>query len=280
MIAKNVLVLIGVGGIGQAIARRQGAGKVVLLSDFDERALGVAAKALEGTGYTVRTSRVDVSSRESVRALAHEANGLGDVAEVVHTAGLSPNMAPPDRILAVDLLGTALVLEEFGSIVAPGGAGLVISSMAGYMLPPLPPDIDRALADTPADELLKLPALQPSAVPDSGTAYGISKRANHLRIQAECLRWAERGARVNSISPGIIMTAMAEKELASPIGEAYRAMIAASATKRVGTPEEIASAAAYLLGPDAGFVTGSDLLIDGGVIAAIRAGRFQVQIGA
>jgi NAD(P)-dependent dehydrogenase (short-subunit alcohol dehydrogenase family) len=273
---SNVLVVIGVGGIGQAIARRQGAGKSLLLADFDERTLDAAATGLEGAGYAVTTMHVDVSSRQSTRALAEAANKLGNVTEIVHTAGLSPNMAAPDKILAVDLLGTAFVLEEFGSIVAPGGAGLVISSMAGYMPPPLPQEVNEALARTPADELLKLPILQPSAVPDSGAAYAISKRANHLRVQAESLRWGARGARVNSISPGIIMTPMAEKEMASPIGAAYRAMIEASAAKRVGTPDEIASAAAYLLGPDAGFVTGSDLLIDGGVIAALRAGRLKL----
>jgi NAD(P)-dependent dehydrogenase (short-subunit alcohol dehydrogenase family) len=273
---QNVSVVIGVGGIGQAIARRQGSGKSLLLADLDERTLEAAAQGLQATGYTVTTQRVDVSSRESVRALARAAAALGDVVEVVHTAGLSPNMAPPDKILAVDLLGVALVLEEFGQVVAAGGAGLVISSMAGYMPPPLPPEVDEALARTPADELLKLPFLQPEAVPDSGAAYALSKRANHLRVQAESLRWAERGARVNAISPGIIATPMAQTEMASPSGAGYRAMIEASAAKRVGTPDEVAAAAAYLLGPDASFVTGSDLLIDGGVIAALRAGRLKV----
>ncbi|RKG99098.1 SDR family oxidoreductase [Corallococcus carmarthensis] len=280
MANKNVLVVIGVGGIGQAIARRQGAGKAVLLADFDEQTLDAAAKGLEATGYAVTVRRVDVTSRASIHEVVKEASAIGAVTEVVHTAGVSPNMAPPDKILAVDLLGTALVLEEFGNIVAPGGSGVVISSMAGYMLPPLPPEVDLALANTPADELLKLPSLQPSAVPDSGSAYAISKRANHLRIQAECLRWAERGARLNSISPGIILTPLAQKEMSSPSGAGYRAMIAASAARRVGTPEEVASAAAYLLGPDAGFVTGSDLLIDGGVIPAIRMGRLNVRVEA
>ncbi|NNB92558.1 SDR family oxidoreductase [Corallococcus exiguus] len=278
--SKNVLVVIGIGGIGQAIARRQGAGKTVLLADFDERTLDAAAKSLEATGYAVSAMPVDVASRTSIHEVVKEASRLGAVTEVVHTAGVSPNMAPPDRILAVDLLGTALVLEEFGNIVAPGGAGIIISSMAGYMLPPLPTEVDLALATTPADELLKLPSLQPSAISDSGAAYAISKRANHLRIQAESLRWAERGARLNAISPGIILTPLAQKELSSPIGAAYRAMIAASALKRVGTPEEVASAAAFLLGPDAGFVTGSDLLMDGGVIPAIRMGRLNVEIKA
>lgn len=272
----NVIVIIGVGGIGQAIARRQGAGKTALLADVNEQALLATANALKGIGYTVDTSIVDVSSRESVRKLASRAAALGAVDQLVHTAGLSPNMAPPDRILAVDLLGTALVLDEFGRVMAPGGAGIVISSMAGHMPPPLGAEIDRALAHTPADELLNLPVLQPAAVTDSGAAYALSKRANQLRVQAESLRWGERGARINSISPGIIMTPLAQHEMDSPVGAVYRTMIDASVSKRVGTSDEVASAAAYLLGPEASFVTGSDLLIDGGVIAALRAGRLSL----
>lgn len=269
----DVLTIIGAGGIGLAIARRQGFGKTVVLADISVDTLAAAAESLTITGYRVVTQRVDVSSRESVRALVQAARDLGSIAQVAMTAGLSPNMAAADRILAVDLLGTALVLDEFGGVIASDGAGVVISSMAGYMPPPLPLDHDRALAQTPADDLLSLPFLQPAAVSDSGTAYGLSKRANHLRVQAESLRWAERGARINSISPGIIATPLAQYELASPVGPRYQAMIEASAARRMGTPDEVAAAAAYLLGPDAGFVTGSDLLIDGGVIAALRNGR-------
>lgn len=272
----DVVVVIGAGGIGMAIARRQGSGKRVLLADFNEQILNAAAMALASTGYDVSHQHVDVSERRSVRALAEAAARLGDVTQVVTTAGLSPNMAPPDRILAVDLLGVALVLEEFGRVIAPGGAGIVISSMAGYMPPPLPPEQDHALAHTPADQLLALPMLQKSAVPNSGAAYGLSKRANHLRVQAESMRWGERGARVNAISPGIILTPLAQHELDSPVGAGYGRMIDASPAKRMGTPEEVAAAAAYLLGPEAGFVTGSDLLIDGGVIAALRAGRWSL----
>jgi NAD(P)-dependent dehydrogenase (short-subunit alcohol dehydrogenase family) len=276
---RDVLVVIGTGGIGQAIARRQGAGKAVLLADHDEATLDAAAAALEATGYQVSTQRVDVADRASVRALADTAAALGSVTQVVNTAGLSPNMAAPDRILAVDLYGTAVVFEAFGRVIAPGGAGLVISSMAGHMLPALPPEQDRALANTPADALLALPFLQPAAVADSGAAYALSKRANHLRVQAEALRWGERGARVNAISPGIILTPLAKHEMDSSVGDAYRGLIAASAARRVGTPDEVAAAAAYLLGPEAGFVTGTDLLIDGGVIAALRTGRVQVAVG-
>ena len=271
----DVVVIIGAGGIGLAIARRQAFGKTVLLADFKQDILDAAGEMLRNAGYEVATRHVDVASRESVRSLAEAAAGLGTVMQVVNTAGLSPNMASPEEILRVDLYGSAVVFEEFEHVIAPGGAALVISSMAGHMLPALPPEQDHALAFTPAEELLALPFLAPGVVADTGTAYCLSKRANHQRVQAASLSWGERGARVNSISPGIIVTALARHELASPIGDTYRAMVAASPAKRMASPDEVAVLAAYLLGPDAGFVTGSDILIDGGVIAAMRAGRIK-----
>ncbi|MFC9839598.1 SDR family oxidoreductase [Rhodococcus sp. NPDC127530] len=270
--ANDVVVVIGAGGIGLAIARRQGFGKTVLLADFDEKTLQAAGEDLQGASYSVATQTVDVSSRESVRSLVDAAAAMGSVVQVVNTAGLSPNMAPPERVLAVDLYGSAVVFEEFERVIANGGAGLIISSMAGHMIGALPPEQDHALAFTPADELLDLPFLKADAVPNSMVAYMIAKRANHLRVQAAAMTWGARGARVNSISPGIIATPLAQHELNSDIGDGYRAMIAASPAKRMAPPEEIAVAASYLLGPDAGFVTGSDLLIDGGVIAAMKSG--------
>ncbi len=268
----EVIVIIGAGGIGIAIARRQGFGKHILLADFNEKLLESAAKELEVASYKVSTLKVDVSLRESVRALADKAASLGSVINVVNTAGVSPNMAPPERILAVDLYGSAVVFEEFERVIAPGGAGLIVSSMAGHMSAALPKEQDHALAFTPADELLKLPFLGPEGVPNSMVAYIISKRANHLRTQSASISWGKRGARVNSISPGIISTPLAQHELNSPIGDMYRAMIEASPAKRMASPDEVAVAANFLLGPDAAFVTGSDLLIDGGVISAMLAG--------
>lgn len=269
----EVVVVIGSGGIGMAIARRQGFGRTVLLADNNPAALAAAARELADAGYQVESQAVDVTSRGSVQALTDRAAALGMVTQLINTAGLSPNMAPPASVLAVDLYGVALVFELFEAIIAPGGCGIVISSMAGHMPPPLPVDQDQALAFTPADELLALPFLQADAVPDSMVAYGLSKRANHLRVQAACLSWGERGARVNSISPGIIMTPLARHEMASEHGPVYQAMIDASPAKRLASADEVAAAAAWLLGPEASFVTGSDLLIDGGVIAAMRAGR-------
>jgi NAD(P)-dependent dehydrogenase (short-subunit alcohol dehydrogenase family) len=269
----DVVVVIGVGGIGQAIARRQGMGKTLLLGDINPSTVQSAAKELENAGYDVSTGFLDVTSRDSVHTFANLAASLGSVMQVVNTAGLSPNMARPEKVLAVDLYGVALVFEEFERVIAPGGCGIVISSMAGHMPAPLPPEQEHALAFTPTDALLALPFLQGDAVRDSMQAYGIAKKANHLRVQAACLSWGERGARVNSISPGIIATPLAQHEMASESGPIYRAMIAASPSKRLASADEVASAAAYLLGPEANFITGSDLLIDGGVIAAMKAGR-------
>ncbi|RUN78307.1 SDR family oxidoreductase [Sphingomonas sp. TF3] len=272
--ANDVVVIIGAGGIGLAIARRQGFGKTVLLADFNEATLGAAADAMRAASYVVETQVVDVASRASVRALADKAASLGPVLQVVNTAGLSPNMAPPEKVLEVDLYGSAVVFEEFERVIAPGGAGLIISSMAGHMMRQLPEEQEHALAYLPADELLALPFLK--EIPNSLVGYMVAKRANFLRVQASAITWGAKGARVNAISPGIIVTPLAQHELNSPIGDGYRAMIAASPSQRMAPPEEIAIAASYLLGPDAGFVTGSDLLIDGGVIAAMRAGKLPV----
>jgi NAD(P)-dependent dehydrogenase (short-subunit alcohol dehydrogenase family) len=268
-VTTDVLVVIGSGAIGQAIARRTGVGKLILLADINTDSLTAAADLMETSGYNVRTQPVDVSSRESVRALAAAGAELGPVTGVVHTAGLSPAQATVDAILKVDLVGVALVLDEFGPVIAPGGSGVVISSMAGHMMPALTLDQDAALARTPVDDLLQLPLLQ--GLPNTGAAYSMSKRANALRVQAAAVEWGDRGARINSISPGIILTPLAKDEMSGPGAAGYQAMIKQSAAGRVGTTDEVATAAAYLL--DAGFVTGSDLLIDGGAIAAMKAGR-------
>ena len=264
----NVIVVIGAGLIGQAIARRVSSGKHVLLGDLRRDNVDAAAKVLSDAGFEVSTAIVDVSSRPSVHALVETATAIGTITGVIHAAGLSPTQASPTAILKVDLYGTALVLEEFGNVIAPGGAGVVIASMSGHRLPALTPEQDKALATTPTEELLALPMLQPDQVTDPLHAYQVSKRGNSLRVMAEAVRWGKRGARVNTISPGIIFTPLAMDELTGPRGDGYRRMITLSAAGRGGTPDEVGVVGALLMGPDGGFITGSDFLMDGGVTAA------------
>lgn len=270
---KDVTVLIGTGSIGQAIARRVSAGKHVLLADLRSENADAAAKVLSDAGFDVSTAVVDVSSRTSVHALTEGASSIGDVTGVIHAAGVSPTQASPSTILKVDLYGTALVLEEFGNVIATGGAGVVIASQSGHRLPALTPEENKALATTPADDLLALPMLQPERVTESLHAYQVSKRGNSLRAMAEAVRWGKRGARVNTISPGIIITPLAKDELTGPRGPGYRRMIELSPAGRAGTPDEVATVAALLMGTDGAFITGSDFLMDGGVTAAYYFGE-------
>jgi NAD(P)-dependent dehydrogenase (short-subunit alcohol dehydrogenase family) len=269
---SDVVVVIGPGSIGQAIARRVSTGKHVLLADLHQANADAAAEVMSNAGFEVSTTTVDVSSRESVLALVQAATALGDVAGVIHAAGVSPSQASPATILAVDLYGTAVVLEQFGEVIAQGGAGVVIASQSGHRLGALTATEDAALATTPADELLALPMLQPDKVKDSLHAYQLSKRANSLRVMAEAVRWGKRGARVNTISPGIIFTPLAKDELTGPRGEGCRRMIELCPVGRGGTPDEVGTVGALLMGPEGGFITGSDVLMDGGVTAAYRFG--------
>src|SRR5579862_5900075 len=271
----EVTVVIGAGSIGQAIARRVSAGKHVLLADLRQENADAAAKVLSDAGFEVNTASVDVSSRASVRALVETTAAIGDITGVIHAAGVSPTQASPATILRVDLYGTAVVLEEFGSVIARGGAGVVIASQSGHRLPALTPEQNKALAITPADELLALPMLQPDQITDPLHAYQISKRGNSLRVMAEAVRWGKRGARVNTISPGVIITPLARDELTGPRGEGYRRMIGLSAAGRAGTPDEVGNVAALLMGSDGAFITGSDFLMDGGVTAAYWFGELR-----
>src|SRR5919205_446731 len=265
---SDVVVVLGPGLIGQAIARRVGPGKHVVLADLREANAAAAAETMRNAGFDVSTTTVDVSSRDSVHTLVETATAHGDVTGIIHAAGVSPSQAPVEAILAVDLYGTAVVLEEFGNVVAPGGAGLVIASQSGHRLGALTPEQNQAPATTPAEELLALPMLQPDQVGDTLHAYQLAKRGNALRVMAEAVRWAKRGARVNTISPGIVVTPLAVDELTGPRGEGYRRMIEHSPVGRAGTPDEVGSVAALLMGPDGGFITGSDFLMDGGVTAS------------
>jgi NAD(P)-dependent dehydrogenase (short-subunit alcohol dehydrogenase family) len=270
---KNVTVVIGPGLIGQAIARRVSVGKHVLLADMRQDNANAAAETLGNAGYEVSVATVDASSREAVHDLAAASARMGAVTGLIHAAGVSPSQASPETIFKVDLYGTALVLEEFGNVIAPGGAGVVIASQSGHRLPPLSVEQNKALATTPVEELFGLPFLQPDQVTDSLHAYQIAKRGNSLRVMAEAVRWGKRGARVNTISPGIIITPLAKDELSGPRGGGYRRTIESSAAGRAGTPDEVGSVGALLMGPDGGFITGSDVLMDGGVTAAYWYGE-------
>ena len=272
-----VTVVIGAGQIGQAIARRTSAGKHVVLADLRKKNADAATEAFADAGFDVSTAVVDVSSRESVHALVETAVSHGDVTGVIHAAGVSPSQAPIETNLAVDLYGTALVLEEFGNVIAPGGAGVVISSQSGHRLAALTAEEDAALATTPTDELLDLPMLEAGRVTDTLHAYQLAKRGNSLRVMAEAVRWAKRGGRVNTISPGIIITPLARDELTGPRGEGYRRMVEQSPVGRAGTPDEVGTLAALLMGPDGAFITGSDFLIDGGVTASYFYGELAPQ---
>jgi NAD(P)-dependent dehydrogenase (short-subunit alcohol dehydrogenase family) len=273
----DVIVVIGAGQIGQAIARRVGVGKHVLLADMRQDNATAAAEILGNAGYEVSVATVDASSREAVHALVKAATERGNVTGLIHAAGVSPTQASPATILKVDLYGTALVLEEFGNVIARGGAGVVIASQSGHRLPPLTVEQNKALATTPVEQLLGLPCLQPDQVKDPLHAYQLSKRGNSLRVMAEAVRWGKRGARVNTISPGIIVTPLAKDELAGPRGAGYRRMIEVSAAGRAGTPDEVGTVGALLMGPDGGFITGSDFLMDGGVTAAYWYGELAPQ---
>jgi NAD(P)-dependent dehydrogenase (short-subunit alcohol dehydrogenase family) len=264
----KVIVVIGAGSIGQAIARRVSAGKHVVLADLKQENAEAAAKVLFDAGFEVTTAVVDVASRESVQALVRVATAIGEISGVIHAAGVSPSQASPATILRVDLYGTAVVLEEFGNVIAEGGSAIVIASQSGHRLPALSAEQNKALATTPADDLLALPMLQPDQVTDPLNAYQISKRGNSLRVMAEAVRWGKRGARVNTISPGIIFTPLARDELNGPRGEGYKRMIDLCAAGRGGTPDEVGAVGALLMGPEGTFITGSDFLMDGGVTAA------------
>ena len=239
-----------------------------MLADLRAENATGAADVLSNAGYDVSVATIDVSSREAVVALIEEASGRGRITGLVHAAGVSPSQASVQTILKVDLYGTALILEEFGLVMNRGGAGVVIASQSGHRLPPLSVEQSKALATTAVEELLGLPFLQPAEVKDTLHAYQLAKRGNSLRVMAEAVRWGKRGARINTISPGIIMTPLAKDELAGPRGEAYRRMVDLSVAGRAGTPDEVANVAALLMGPDGSFITGGDILIDGGVTAS------------
>lgn len=270
---NEVLVVIGMGGMGQAIARRLGSGSTLLLADVNEGLLNRFADVMRGEGHEVHARQVDVSDPESVADLAQVAGTFGAVRRLAHTAGLSPVQAATEAVLRVDLFGVAYVLEAFESVMAPGGAGVVIASMAGTMsAASLTPEEEIQLACSPAGEL----PTSAVVLAHGEEGYGFAKRANQLRVKGASIPWGRRNVRINSISPGIISTPMGLAELEGPSGAAMQAMIDSSALRRKGTPDDIAAAADFLLGPAAAFITGTDLLVDGGEVAAISTGQLDI----
>ncbi|MCZ4507985.1 SDR family oxidoreductase [Streptomyces sp. ActVer] len=265
---RDVVVVTGAGGMGVAVARRLGNGRNVLLADASSQGLDRAVTALTDEGYAVRGMVTDVSDRGAVHKLAEAAADEGRVVAIVHTAGVSPATGPAKTIVDVNLLGTAHVIDAFETVATRGTSLVVISSMAGHVAS-LSREEEAALATTATEDLLGLDVV--SAIGDDAqTAYIVTKRANHLRVQAAALAWNLRGARVNSVSPGVIATAMSRAEAASPSGAHMMDMLDASGSGRVGTPGEIADAVAFLTGPESSYITGTDLLVDGGQAAWLR----------
>ncbi|KAF5587216.1 short-chain dehydrogenase reductase sdr [Fusarium pseudocircinatum] len=266
--SPTIVVIIGCGGMGLDIARRLGTGRRLFLADFSQTVLGSATNVLKQDGYSVDGALVDVSDYASVTALALAAAEAGTIGAVIHTAGLSPNGGSARRIYEVDLVGTANVIDAFLPVATFGTSLVCISSMAGHMVSDMSPELERHLATAPRDELLNHPNLTTSESDLSGPAraYGMSKRGNLLRVQAAATAWGRRGARVNSVSPGVISTSTGRKEIEG----AARKFIETSPARRVGVPQDIVSAVAFLVSPDASFITGNDLLVDGGVVSSLR----------
>lgn len=274
---KEVVVLLGAGSMGTAIIKRISTNKIIFLGDINEDNLKAREKELKYNGYEVETQVVDAMDGESVEAFAKKASELGDVKYFIDTAGASPNQASPEHIINLDLVATSLAIDIFGKYIARGGAGLIISSQTGYMMN-IPPEVEQEIALAPTEELKDLDFIKNDSMVNSGVAYVVAKRANHLKVRtAAATSWADRGARINSISPGIIVTPLAYDEFESA-GDAYQEMINSSPAKRVGTSEEIARAAEFLLSDDSSFITGIDLLVDGGVIASIASGRYSLEL--
>ena len=265
---KNVMLWAGAGQIGMAIARRMGTGMKIVVGDKKFENAQAAAKTMNAVGFDVVPMEMDLSSRESIRNLIAEGQKHGEIKMLVNAAGVSPSQAPVAAILKVDLYGTAVLLEEVGKVIAPDGVGVTISSQSGWRLPALTAEQDAQLATMPTEELLKLDFLQPENIRDTLHAYQLAKRCNEKRVMAQAVEWGKRGARLNAIAPGIIVTPLALDEFNGPRGDFYKNMFAKCPAGRPGTADEVANAAELLMSPKGSFITGSTLLTDGGANAS------------
>lgn len=272
---KNVLILTGAGQIGMAIARRVGFGKKIVIGDKSIQNAEAIAKIMTEAGFDTYAMEMDLSSRESIVNLIQKAQEFGPIQMLVNAAGVSPSQASVETVLKVDLYGTAVLLEEVGKVIAPGGTGVTISSQSGWRMPALTANQDRYLATAPTEELLDLDILQPENVRDSLHAYQLAKRCNEKRVMAEAIKWGERGARLNDIAPGIIVTPLAIDEFNGIRGDFYKNMFAKCPAGRPGTADEVANVAELLMSERGAFITGSTILIDGGATASYFYGPLQ-----
>lgn len=269
---KEVMILTGAGQIGMAIARRMGAGKRIVIGDKKPENTEAVVRVLNEAGFDALPLEMDLSSRDSILNMIAEAQKQGEIKMLVNAAGVSPSQAPIETILKVDLYGTAVLLEEVGKVIKEGGVGVTISSQSGYRMPALTPEADEQLAMTPTEELLNLGVLQLENIKDTLHAYQLSKRCNVKRVMAEAVKWGQRGARINSISPGIIVTPLALDEFKGPRGEFYKNMFARCPAGRPGTADEVANVAELLMSDKGAFITGADFLVDGGATASFFYG--------
>ena len=272
---KEVMLVTGAGQISMAIARRIGFGKKIILGDKKIENANAIVKIMNEAGYDVVPFEMDLSSRESILAIIAEAQKYGEIKYLVNGAGVSPSQAPIEAILKVDLYGTAVLLEEVGKVIAEGGCGVTISSQSGWRMPQLTAEQDRQLATTPTEELLSLEILQPENIRDTLHAYQLAKRCNEKRVMAECVKWGQRGARLNDIAPGIIVTPLAIDEFNGPRGDFYKNMFAKCPAGRPGTADEVANVAELLMSDRGAFITGSTFLADGGATASYFYGPLQ-----
>lgn len=272
---KKVMVWTGAGQIGMAIARRMGYGMKIVVGDKKIENAKAIADIMNGAGYDVTPVETDLSERDSILELIDIGKKLGDITMLVNAAGVSPSQAPVESILKVDLYGTAVLLEEVGKVIAEGGVGVTISSQSGHRMPALTAQEDEQLACTPTEELLSLPILQPKNIRDTLHAYQLAKRCNEKRVMAESVKWGEKKARINSISPGIIVTPLAIDEFNGPRGDFYKNMFAKCPAGRPGTADEVANVAELLMSDKGKFITGADFLIDGGATASYFYGALK-----
>lgn len=274
---KDVMIVTGAGQIGMAIARRTGFGMKIILGDKKLENAERIAQTMNEAGFDVEPVMMDLGSRDSILSLIERARAAGTITRVVNAAGVSPSQASVETILQVDLYGTAVLLEEAGKVIAPGGSGVTISSQSGWRMGALTAAEDAALATAPFEELLALPLLAPGNIRDSLHAYQLAKRCNEKRVMAESVKWGQRGARVNAIAPGIIVTPLALDEFNGPRGDFYKNMFKKCPAGRPGTADEVANVAELLLSDRGAFITGSTILIDGGATSSYYYGPLKPQ---